>query len=137
MLDRNVFDITEFRGPAYFVKYNEQLSSMLEASAQLPSFASLAVDASVNQDGNHVNATVNVESQVREMPRQTSLRMTVLAVEDSVALSDGSGIENGIIRKYLTGIWGDEIDLSSSKSAEKSFSFTVECEQHEGCCFHK
>ena len=126
MLDRNVFDITEFRGPAYFVKYNEQLSSMLEASAQLPSFASLAVDASVNQDGNHVNATVNVESQVREMPRQTSLRMTVLAVEDSVALSDGSGIENGIIRKYLTGIWGDEIDLSSSKSAEKSFSFTVD-----------
>lgn len=40
--------------------------------------------------------------------------------------TDGSGIENGIIRKYLTGIWGDEIDLSSSKSAEKSFSFTVD-----------
>ena len=125
MLDRNIFEISEWRGPAYFVKYNEQLDVMLESSAQMPSFAKVDVGATVDNDGKNVNATVDIESQVREMPRQTSLRLTVVAVEDSVALKDGSGKENGIIRKYLTNIWGDETDITN-KAAQKSYSFTVD-----------
>ena len=59
------------------------------------------------------------------MPRQTSLRRTGVAVEDSVALKDGSGMEDGIIRKYLTDIWGDETDITN-KAAQKSYSFDVD-----------
>lgn len=125
MLDRNIFDLADYRGPAYFVKYNEQLDIMLESSAQMPSFAKVDVGATVDNDGKNVNATVDIESQVREMPRQTSLRLTVVAVEDSVALKDGSGMEDGIIRKYLTDIWGDETDITN-KAAQKSYSFDVD-----------
>lgn len=39
--------------------------------------------------------------------------MTLLAVEDSVELTPGLDKENGIVRKFINGAWGDQVDVSN------------------------
>lgn len=113
MIDREEFTDMENRGPAYFVKYNELLSYLLSQCATIPSFATVEVNAGLNATHTAANIVAKVESQVKEMPHQKSLRMTLLAVEDSVELTPGQPKENGIVRKFINGAWGDPVDISN------------------------
>ncbi len=113
MLDRMEFEDLTGRGPAYFVPYNEWLSYMLQSCATIPSFATVTVDATLNDAHSMANVTAKVTSQVNEMPHQKSLRLTLLAIEDSVQFSEGFPKENNVVRKFINGPWGQQIDLSN------------------------
>ena len=113
MIDREEFTDMENRGPAYFVKYNELLTYLLDQCSSIPTFATVDVSAALNDAHTVANIKAKVESQVKEMPHQKSLRMTLLAVEDSVELTSGLDKENGIVRKFINGAWGDQVDVSN------------------------
>lgn len=48
MIDREEFSDMENRGPAYFVKYNELLTYLLDQCSGIPTFATVDVSATLN-----------------------------------------------------------------------------------------
>lgn len=122
MIDRNIFDNAQDRGPAYFIEYNEELSNVFDACAQYPTFATVAVTAGYDKATGKVNVNADITTQVSEMPHQKSLRLVMLALEDSVETIPGDKKEVRILRSFLNDTWGQVVDISNyAASATASF----------------
>lgn len=135
MVDRNIFNGLGEIGPAYFVQYGEVAEGMMMNSAYIPSYIAPSINISCAENGGLVNFTVSGNAQVREMPFQKSLRLTVYAVEDSIITTTQAGVpefkQNGVIRKILSSsCWGDEIDISNY-TFNKEYSLEISPEWNE------
>lgn len=129
MVDRQIFNGMEDAGPAYFVPYGDVVEGMLKNCSYIPSYIAPSIAISHAENGGTVNFTVSGTAEVREMPFQKSLRLTVYAVEDSIVTTTQAGVpefkQNGVIRKILSSsCWGDEIDISSY-SFKKDYSLEI------------
>lgn len=129
MVDRMGFSDMDERGPAYFRQYGESLDEMFNSVLQVPCYVFPDLNLSYDEATRHLNVKVNVNSQVREMPKQTSLRLNVYAVEDGIESHTQTGadtyVQDGVLRKILSSsCWGDEISLDTKK-AEKEYELTL------------
>lgn len=123
--DRLTITGMEDSGPAYFIPYSEQVATFFDLAAGQPSFVSLKAVPSLSADGNTLSVDVSGHAGTNEMPMQTDLRLTAWLVEDNIATTTQAGadsyVQNGVLRKVLSGVWGDNLDISSY-DFEKSFS---------------
>ncbi len=130
MVDRNVFEGLEDRGPGYFVTRGDVFEAMLLVSESMLCFVTPVVQVDYNKDLNKMDIKVDVNSEVKEMIGQKDLRLTVYAVEDNVYSVTQTGEmeyhHNGIIRKVLTTSgWGDPIDLNEY-TVTKNYTLDVD-----------
>lgn len=129
MVDRMSFTDMDERGPAYFRQYGESLDDMFNDVLNVPCYVFPDLSLNYDEATRHLNVKVNVNSQVREMPKQTSLRLNVYAVEDGIESHTQEGadtyVQNGVLRQIVSSsCWGDEISLETKK-AEKEYELTL------------
>lgn len=129
MVDRMSFTDMDERGPAYFRQYGESLDDMFNDVLNVPCYVFPDLSLDYDEATRHLNVKVNVNSQVREMPKQTSLRLNVYAVEDGIESHTQEGadtyVQNGVLRQIVSSsCWGDEISLETKK-AEKEYELTL------------
>lgn len=131
MVDRNQFENIndEDRGPAYFVPFGATIERMLETASRYPTFIDMDLTATWDEATRKVKVAANVESEVREMPEETSLRLTVCVVEDGIVSTKQKGIDsyvhNNIVRAFVTeSAWGDVIDIKDYAEL-KEYEFTL------------
>lgn len=130
LADRNVFDgMVEF-GPAYFINYQSVAEDMINISREVPSYIAPTIALNYDEASRKLNITASGEAGVKEMPFQSSLRLTVYLVEDKVQSATQAGkneyVHNGVVRSIVTeSCWGDEIDVTSY-AFEKNYEVTLD-----------
>ena len=123
--DRLTISGMEDSGPAYYIPYSEQVATFFDLAAGQPSFVSLKAVPTLSADGAKLSVDVSGHAGTNEMPMQTDLRLTAWLVEDNIASTTQAGatnyVQNGVLRKVLSDVWGDNLDISSY-DFEKTFS---------------
>ncbi len=130
MGDRTMFNGLQEVGPTYFIPGASTLSSFIEGLRYMPSYVNITPTVKVSDNGSSVDIHVEGTSEMTEMPFQEGLRMNVLLVEDNIesndqAGSDGTYINNGVIRAFVAGVDGDPLDLSQL-SYSKDYTATID-----------
>lgn len=130
MVDRVMFNnMPGDRGPAYLVEDSRVLESLFNEAKELITFVQPYIKVDYNKETRKMDVKVDVESSVKEMLYQTNLKLSVYAIEDSVATTTQKGASNyhqyGVIRKVLSEPWGDDISLEKYQLT-KDYSLTVD-----------
>ena len=135
LFDRNHFqNMREMYGICYFIEDDYEADMMLQLCQQVPCYltieAGLEYDAATRQLGIEVTA----HSVLNQMIHQDDLHLTVYVVEDSLRSTlqktnnlsvgqlndDGTYTQNGVIRSFVTGVWGEQVTLENNG---EDFSF--------------
>lgn len=135
LFDRNHFqNMREMYGICYFIEDDYEADIMLQLCQQVPCYltieAGLEYDAATRQLGIDVTA----HSVMNQMIHQNDLHLTVYVVEDSLRSTlqktnnlsagqlndDGTYTQNGVIRSFVTGVWGEQVTLENNG---EDFSF--------------
>ena len=128
LVDRNVFDGLQERGPAYFVGHEAIVSDLMNISSGITSYILPEASARFEEASRQLTVDVDIKPEVIEMPLQKDLRLTVYLVEDGVVSTQQQGrgefVQNGVIREIVTEGWGDPIDISGG-SITKQYTCTV------------
>ena len=124
MTDRTTFGGMKEQGPAYFLSTADEVDVLIEACHNTPSFITPSVEHQYDASTGKLHLTVNGRAEVKEMPFQTDLRLTVYIVEDHVHTLTQKGaseyFHNGIIRTTpCDNCFGDPIAITD-------YSFTKE-----------
>lgn len=130
LVDRNMFQGLGEVGPAYFVGSKETAQSLISSSRSIPSYITPKVALEYNEDTRRLHITASGKAEVKEMPFQKDLRLTVYVVEDRVASTTQTGKENyqhnGVIRAIpCETCWGDPINISSY-NFQKEYEVTLD-----------
>ena len=128
--DRQKFTGMEDSGPAYFVPYTDQMCALIDGAKNVLSFVSLNVKPTFSENAKTLNVVVDGTAGTNEMPLQTDLRLTTWLVEDGIKSTTQLGatdyVQNGVIRKVLSGnAWGDALDISNY-DFEKTYSVSID-----------
>lgn len=124
--DRNIINgMQEKAGIAYFVTDELALDGLFTLCQQIPAYIKVSPALSYDANTRHLSIDVDAEARLSEMIHQTDLRLTVYVVEDSLVTriqrfngdseeymrADGTFIQNGVIRAYPAGVWGEQVDI--------------------------
>jgi hypothetical protein len=118
MVDRTfVNGFEDTFGPVFFASSSGLLTQIVNYMKAVPTFGELNVNNRKDEKGK-LSFDVSVHSGVGEMPFQTDLRLNVFIVENNVYSTKQAGKPNGyyqnhVLRKVLTGSFGESIDLTS------------------------
>lgn len=117
-------------GPVFNVT-SAGISKLLSQRLNSPALINVNIDH--NYDENNRSLTLSVYG---DMPSEDESRLkgsdvclNVVLVEDSIpgvqSGATGTYIHNHVIRKVLTGVWGDGIDFTNGKYHSKDYTFTL------------
>lgn len=126
--DRNIFNgMEEKAGVAYFVADELALGGLFTLCQQIPAYIAVTPKVDYDPATRRLAIDVDAEARISEMIRQSDLHLTVYVVEDALVshlqrsnadseefmLPDGTFIQNGVIRAYPTGVWGEEVSIEN------------------------
>lgn len=126
-VDRNIIKgMEEAEGIAYFVTDELALGGLFALCQTIPAYIEVKPTIAYDEATQSLSIDVDAESCVSEMIHQTDLRLTVYVVEDHLPTvlqladdesaqylnADGSFTQNGVIRAYPAGVWGESVDIS-------------------------
>lgn len=125
-VDRNIIvGMEESEGIAYFVTDELALGGLFQLCQGVPAYVKVTPSIAYDEATNKLSIDVDAESCVSEMIHQTDLRLTVYVVEDCLPSVlqitneesaeylnyDGTYTQNGVIRAYPAGVWGESVSL--------------------------
>lgn len=118
------------------VLFPEYGAAIYEAALLIPTFASVNVEANLDQNGEKVNVSVKGNIAEGILPENEKLNLTVYLLEYGVESSDqdfstpeeqknygGIYTNYNVIRENLTPLWGKKLDVASG---EYSMNFTAD-----------
>lgn len=131
VVDRNIIHgMEEKAGIAYFVTDELALGGLFDLCQQIPAYIQVQPTVSYTPATRHLSIDVDAEARLSTMIQQTDLRLTVYVVEDSLpthlqrfngdseefmqvdtATGDPYFVQNGVIRAYPAGVWGDQVEI--------------------------
>lgn len=125
-VDRNIINgMQEKTGVVYFVESEVSLNTLFRMCEEIPCYIDVVPTLQYNADSRQLDIDVDAKAQISEMIHQTDLHLTVYVVEDSLRSvlqktnastaeylnSDGTFTQNGVIRAYPAGVWGEHVDI--------------------------
>lgn len=135
VVDRNIINgMEEKTGIAYFVADELALGGLFGLCEQMPAYIQVTPTLDYNADTRKLSIDVDAEARLDEMIQQTDLRLTVYVVEDSLVTyiqrydgdteeflevipntspAVGKFVQNGVIRAYPAGVWGDQVAIEN------------------------
>lgn len=135
VFDRNHFqNMRETYGICYFIEDDYEADIMMQLCQLVPCY--LTIDAALDYDAatRQLEMDITAHSVLNQMIHQDELRLTVYVVEDSLRSSlqktnatsagqlndDGTYTQNGVIRSFVNGVWGEQVALENNG---EDFSF--------------
>ena len=136
VVDRNIINgMEEKAGVAYFVTDELALGGLFNLCQQMPAYIQVTPTVDYNAATRQLSIDVDAEARLTEMIQQTDLRLTVYVVEDSLMTyiqryngdseefmleiipgtspAVGKFVQNGVIRAYPAGVWGDKVEIEN------------------------
>lgn len=138
-LDRNIINgMQETSGIAYFVQDEIELSGLFDICAMIPTYLEVCPTLDYNADTRRLDITIDAGTRLKQMIHQTCLHLTVYVVEDNLTSflqrtnaetaeylnADGTYTQNGVIRAYPAGVWGEEVEIIDN-SIHREYSLTL------------
>ncbi len=126
VFDRNHFNnMAEQTGICYFIADDWEASMMFEVCRQVPCYLSIEAETSYEVQSSQLQIDVEATSAINQLIYETDLRLTIYVVEDSLRSvlqktnkeslgqlnDDGTYTQNGVIRSFVTGVWGEQVKL--------------------------
>lgn len=135
VFDRNHFqNMREATGICYFIADDYEANVILDICRYVPCYLNINTVLAYDEVTRQLSIDVNANSVLNQMIHQDDLRLTVYVVEDSLRSTlqrtnatsvgqlneDGTYTQNGVIRSFVTGVWGEPVELTNNGT---DFSF--------------
>lgn len=129
VFDRNhIENMRETAGICYFVEGDYETLVLLDLCRSIPCYLSMNADLDYNAATRQLEIDVDAHSVLSQMIHQDNLHLTVYVVEDSLRSylqktnsiskgllnDDGSYTQNGVIRSFVNGVWGEPVSLENN-----------------------
>lgn len=127
--DRNHFqNMREAAGICYFIEDDYEADVMLGLCRQVPCYLNIGTQLDYDEATRQLGVEVNASSVLSQMIHQEDLHLTVYVVEDSLRSTlqktnatsvgllnpDGTYTQNGVIRSFVNGVWGESVTLENN-----------------------
>ena len=139
VVDRNIINgMEEKAGIAYFVTDELALEGLFDLCQQIPAYIQVQPTLSYDSATRKLSIDVDAEARLSEMIMQTDLRLTVYVVEDNLVTTiqksnadskefmrpDGTFVQNGVIRAYPAGVWGEQVSIEDN-AIHRNYELTL------------